>query len=179
MTIVAISARPNKAPPGDTGGEVLMRATSHPRARGGLSLVVRSSKGPNVAFNERTERAMLRTDGVWSQGPIRRRQDVWRLRAGNPAPRVPFNRQAVYRRLGGLAESTGLIGEGEDQVDGVHPTPSATPSTRRNAAHIPFIATNDAGTAVIARCVRAWQESRLDLRADARDRQRPQPPRPA
>jgi hypothetical protein len=43
----------------------------------------------------------------------------------------PFNRQAVYRLLGELAESAGLIGEGDDLVDGVHPTASATLSSRR------------------------------------------------
>jgi site-specific recombinase XerD len=90
---------------------------------GGHSLVVRGKGGKEVevALNERTERAVLRTVGARSQGPIFRRQDGRRLRAGNPAPRVPFNRQAAYRLLGELAESAGLIGDGDDQVDGVHP----------------------------------------------------------
>lgn len=90
---------------------------------GGHSLVVRGKGGKevDVALNERTERAVLRTVGARSQGPIFRRQDGRRVRAGNPAPRVPFNRQAVYRLLGELAESAGLIGEGDAQVDGVHP----------------------------------------------------------
>ena len=90
---------------------------------GGHSLVVRGKGGKEVevALNERTERAVLRAVGARSQGPIFRRQDGRRVRAGNPSPRVPFNRQAVYRLLGDLAESAGLIGDGDDQVDGVHP----------------------------------------------------------
>ena len=35
--------------------------------------------------------------------------------------RSPFNRRAVYRLLEELADSAGLVGEGDDQVDGVHP----------------------------------------------------------
>ena len=90
---------------------------------GGHSLLVRGKGGKevDVALNERTERTELRTVGARSQGPIFRRQDGRRLRAGNPAPRVPFNRQAIYRLLGDLAASAGLIGDGDDQIDGVHP----------------------------------------------------------
>ncbi|HEY1246072.1 MAG TPA: site-specific integrase, partial [Hyphomicrobiaceae bacterium] len=44
-----------------------------------------------------------------------------RVRAGAAAPRVPYNRQAVYRLLGDLAQQAGLVGEGDDQVDGLHP----------------------------------------------------------
>jgi integrase len=64
---------------------------------------------------------VLRTVGSRSQGPIFRRQDGRRLRTGSPAPRVPYNRQAVYRLLAELAQQAGLIGEGDDQVDGLHP----------------------------------------------------------
>ena len=34
---------------------------------------------------------------------------------------MPFNRQAIYRLLGGLAEHAGLVGDGDDQVEGVGP----------------------------------------------------------
>ena len=73
---------------------------------GGHSLVVRGKGGKEVevALNERTETAVLQTVGARTQGPIFRRQDGRRLRAGSPAPRVPYNRQAVYRLLAELAE---------------------------------------------------------------------------
>ena len=95
----------------------------HREPGGGHSLVVRGKGGKDVdvALNDRTERAVLKTVGARSQGPIFRRQDGRRLRAGAPAPRVPYNRQAVYRLLGELAEQAGLVGEGDDQVDGVNP----------------------------------------------------------
>ena len=90
---------------------------------GGYSLVVRGKGGKEVevALNERTERAVLKTIGTRTQGPIFRRQDGRRLRAGSPAPRVPYNRQAVYRLLGEIAEQAGLIGQDEDKVDGLNP----------------------------------------------------------
>ena len=95
----------------------------HREPGGGHSLVVRGKGGKDVdvALNDRTERAVLKTVGARSQGPIFRRQDGRRLRAGAAAPRVPYNRQAVYRLLGELAEQAGLVGEGDDQVDGVNP----------------------------------------------------------
>jgi integrase/recombinase XerD len=90
---------------------------------GGHSLVVRGKGGKEVevALNDRTERAVLQTAGARTQGPIFRRQDGRRLRAGSPAPRVPYNRQAVYRLLGELAEQAGLIGDEDGQVDGLSP----------------------------------------------------------
>jgi len=93
------------------------------REVGGHSLVVRGKGGKEVevALNERTERAVLATVGTRSSGPIFRRQDGRRLRGGSPAPLVPFNRQAIYRLLGGLAEHAGLVGDGDDQVEGVGP----------------------------------------------------------
>jgi integrase len=95
----------------------------HREPGGGHSLVVRGKGGKDVdvALNERTERAVLKTVGARTQGPIFRRQDGRRVRAGSAAPRVPYNRQAVYRLLGELAEQAGLVGEGDDQVDGVNP----------------------------------------------------------
>ena len=77
----------------------------HREPGGGHSLVVRGKGGKDVdvALNDRTERAVLKTVGARSQGPIFRRQDGRRLRAGAAAPRVPYNRQAVYRLLGELA----------------------------------------------------------------------------
>ena len=95
----------------------------HREPGGGHSLVVRGKGGKDVdvALNDRTERAILKTVGARSQGPIFRRQDGRRLRAGNAAARVPYNRQAVYRLLGELAEQAGLVGEDDDQVDGVNP----------------------------------------------------------
>ena len=95
----------------------------HREPGGGHSLVVRGKGGKDVdvALNDRTERAILKTVGARSQGPIFRRQDGRRLRAGAAAPRVPYNRQAVYRLLGELAQEAGLVGEGDDQVDGVNP----------------------------------------------------------
>ena len=79
----------------------------HREPGGGHSLVVRGKGGKDVdvALNDRTERAVLKTVGARSQGPIFRRQDGRRLRAGAAAPRVPYNRQAVYRLLGELAEA--------------------------------------------------------------------------
>ena len=79
----------------------------HREPGGGHSLVVRGKGGKDVdvALNDRTERAVLKTVGARSQGPIFRRQDGRRLRAGTAAPRVPYNRQAVYRLLGELARA--------------------------------------------------------------------------
>ena len=74
-----------------------------------------------MALNERTERTVVGTVGARSQSPLFRRQDGRRVRAGNPAPRVPLQHQAVYRLLGELAESAELTGDCSDQVDGVHP----------------------------------------------------------
>jgi integrase/recombinase XerD len=90
---------------------------------GGHSLVVRGKGGKEVevALNERTERAVLQTVGARTQGPIFRRQDGRRLRAGSPAPRVPYNRQAVYRLLGELAEQAGLVGDEDGLLDGLSP----------------------------------------------------------
>jgi site-specific recombinase XerD len=90
---------------------------------GGHSLVVRGkgAKEVEVALNERTERAVLKTIGARTQGPIFRRQDGRRLRGGSAAPLVPYNRQAVYRLLGEIAEQAGVIGDGDEQVDGVSP----------------------------------------------------------
>jgi integrase len=90
---------------------------------GGHSLVVRGKGGKEVevALNERTERAVLETAGPRSQGPLFRRRDGRHLRSGAPAPLLPFNRQAVYRLLGEVAQQAGLVGDGDDQVDGVHP----------------------------------------------------------
>jgi integrase/recombinase XerD len=90
---------------------------------GGHSLVVRGKGGKEVevALNERTERAVLQTVGARTQGPLFRRQDGRRLRAGSPAPRLPYNRQAVYRLLADLAQRAGLVGDGDDQVDGLNP----------------------------------------------------------
>jgi integrase/recombinase XerD len=90
---------------------------------GGYSLVVRGKGGKEVevALNARTERAVLQTVGARTQGPVFRRQDGRRLRGGSPAPRVPFNRQAVYRLLAEIAEEAGLIGAGDAQVDGLNP----------------------------------------------------------
>ena len=100
---------------------------------GGHSLVVRGKGGKevDVALNERTERAVLRDCWRAVAGPDLRRQDGRRVRAGNPAPRVPFNRQAVYRLLGELAESAGLIGEATTRSMASTPTASATRSSRR------------------------------------------------
>jgi integrase/recombinase XerD len=90
---------------------------------GGHSLVVRGKGGKEVevALNDRTERAVLQTVGARTQGPLFRRQDGRRLRGGSPAPRVPYNRQAVYRLLADLAQRAGLVGDGDDQVDGLNP----------------------------------------------------------
>jgi site-specific recombinase XerD len=90
---------------------------------GGHSLVVRGKGGKEVevALNERTERAVLQTIGTRAQGPLFRRQDGRRLRGGSPAPRVPYNRQAVYRLLGDIAQQAGLIGDSDDQVAGLNP----------------------------------------------------------
>jgi integrase/recombinase XerD len=90
---------------------------------GGHSLVVRGKGGKEVevALNERTERAVLQTIGARTQGPIFRRQDGRRLRSGAPAPRVAYNRQAVYRLLGELALQAGLIGDDDGQIDGISP----------------------------------------------------------
>jgi integrase/recombinase XerD len=90
---------------------------------GGHSLVVRGKGGKEVevALNERTERAVLQTIGARTQGPIFRRQDGRRLRSGAAAPRVPYNRQAVYRLLGELALQAGLIGDDDGQIDGISP----------------------------------------------------------
>ncbi len=90
---------------------------------GGHSIVVRGKGGKEVevALNDRTERAVLQTVGARTQGPIFRRQDGRRLRAGSAAPRVPYNRQAVYRLLGELAEQAGMVGDDDGQVDGLSP----------------------------------------------------------
>ncbi len=90
---------------------------------GGHSLVVRGKGGKEVevALNDRTERAVLQTIGARTQGPLFRRQDGRRLRGGSAAPRVPYNRQAVYRLLADLAQRAGLVGDGDDQVDGLNP----------------------------------------------------------
>jgi len=90
---------------------------------GGYSLNVRGKGGKDVdiPLNDRTERAVLATIGVRTTGPIFRRQDGRRLRSGSPAPFVPFNRQAVYRLLGEIAQRAGLVGDDDGQVDGVHP----------------------------------------------------------
>jgi integrase/recombinase XerD len=90
---------------------------------GGYSLRVRGKGGKevDVALNGRTEAAVLATVGARSQGPIFRRQDGRRLRAGHPAPRVAMTRQSIYRLLGELAQSAGLIGEAEGQIDGLSP----------------------------------------------------------
>jgi site-specific recombinase XerD len=95
----------------------------HREPGGGYSLTVRGKGGKevDVALNARTERAVLKAVGARSQGPIFRRQDGRRVRGGSVAPRVPYNRQAVYRLLGDLAQQAGLVGEGDDQVDGLHP----------------------------------------------------------
>ena len=63
----------------------------HREPGGGHSLVVRGKGGKDVdvALNDRTERAVLKTVGARSQGPIFRRQDGRRLRAGAPAPASP------------------------------------------------------------------------------------------
>lgn len=92
-------------------------------AGGGHSLIVRGkgNKQSAVALNSRTERAVLTTVGGRTQGPILRRQDGRRVRAGTPAPRVAFNRQAIYRLLGELADAAGLVGDEDGQVDNVHP----------------------------------------------------------
>jgi integrase/recombinase XerD len=94
-----------------------------PEPGGGHSLVVRGKGGKEVevALNERTERAVLKTIGARTQGPIFRRQDGRRLRGGSPAPRVPYNRQAVYRLLGELAEQAGVVGDKDGQVAGLSP----------------------------------------------------------
>ena len=90
---------------------------------GGHSLRIRGKGGKevDVALAERTEQAVLKTVGARSEGPLFRRQDGRRVRAGNPAPRVPYNRQAVYRVLADLATQAGLVGDEDGQVDGVHP----------------------------------------------------------
>ena len=63
----------------------------HREPGGGHSLVVRGKGGKDVdvALNDRTERAVLKTVGARSQGPIFRRQDGRRLRAGAAAPASP------------------------------------------------------------------------------------------
>ena len=93
---------------------------------GGHSLRVRGKGGKDVdvALSERTEHAVLKTVGARTQGPIFRRQDGRRLRAGT-RPRVPYNRQAVYRLLGELAGQAGIVGDDDDQVDGVPPASTA------------------------------------------------------
>jgi site-specific recombinase XerD len=90
---------------------------------GGHSLRIRGKGGKevDVALAERTEQAVLKTIGARSEGPLFRRQDGRRVRAGNAAPRVPYNRQAVYRVLAELASQAGLVGDEDGQVDGVHP----------------------------------------------------------
>jgi len=90
---------------------------------GGYSLAVRGKGGKeaDVALNERTKRAVLATVGARSQGPLFRRQDGRRIRAGTPAPRVPYNRQAIGRLLRDLAEHAGLAGDGDTQTPGLHP----------------------------------------------------------
>lgn len=135
---------------------------------GGHSLVVRGKGGKEVevALNERTERAVLTTIGARTQGPIFRRQDGRRLRSGSPAPRVPYNRQAVYRLLGELAAHAGLIGPEDDQVDGLNPHKLRhTFVTMLLDRGVPLVAVQDAArhsssdtTRLYDRARAAWRE---------------------
>jgi integrase len=89
---------------------------------GGYSLAVRGRGGEevDVALNERTGRAVLATAGERSEGPLFRRQDGRRVRAGTPAPRVPYTRQAIARLLHDLAGQAGVVGDGDGQAPGLH-----------------------------------------------------------
>ena len=135
---------------------------------GGHSLVVRGKGGKEVevALNERTERAVLKTVGARTQGPIFRRQDGRRLRAGSAAPRVPYNRQAVYRLLAELAAAAGLIGDEDGQVDGLSPHKLRhTFVTMLLDRGVPLVAVQDAArhsssdtTRLYDRARAAWRE---------------------
>jgi len=90
---------------------------------GGHSLIVRGKgvKEVTVALNARTERAVLAAVGVRPSGPLFRRQDHRRTRHGASAPWQPFNRQAVGRLVIELGKQAGLLGAGDDQLDGLYP----------------------------------------------------------
>ena len=135
---------------------------------GGHSLVVRGKGGKEVevALNERTEKAVLETIGARTQGPIFRRQDGRRLRSGSPAPRVPYNRQAVYRLLADLAGEAGIVGDDDGQVDGVSPHKLRhTFVTMLLDRGVPLVAVQDAArhsssdtTRLYDRARAAWRE---------------------
>ncbi|HET8951443.1 MAG TPA: tyrosine-type recombinase/integrase [Solirubrobacteraceae bacterium] len=135
---------------------------------GGHSLVVRGKGGKEVevALNERTERAVLQTIGARTQGPVFRRQDGRRLRSGSAAPRVPYNRQAVYRLLADLAGQAGIIGDEDGQVDGLSPHKLRhTFVTMLLDRGVPLVAVQDAArhsssdtTRLYDRARAAWRE---------------------
>jgi integrase/recombinase XerD len=134
---------------------------------GGYSLLVRGKGGKEVevALNERTERAVLKTIGARTQGPIFRRQDGRRLRGGSPAARVPYNRQAVYRLLSELAEQAGLIGQDEDKVDGLNPHRLRhTFVTMLLDRGIPLVAVQDAARHSSADTTRLYDRARAAWR---------------
>jgi integrase len=135
---------------------------------GGHSLVVRGKGGKEVevALNERTERAVLKTIGARTQGPVFRRQDGRLLRSGSAAPRVPYNRQAVYRLLAELAEQAGIVGDEDGQVDGLSPHKLRhTFVTMLLDRGVPLVAVQDAArhsssdtTRLYDRARAAWRE---------------------
>lgn len=135
---------------------------------GGHSLVVRGKGGKEVevALNGRTEKAVLETIGARNQGPIFRRQDGRRLRSGSPAPRVPYNRQAVYRLLADVAAQAGIIGDEDGQVDGLSPHKLRhTFVTMLLDRGVPLVAVQDAArhsssdtTRLYDRARAAWRE---------------------
>ena len=113
-----------------------------------------------------TERAVLQTIGARTQGPVFRRQDGRRLRAGSPAPRVPYNRQAVYRLLAELAGHAGLVGDEDGQVEGLSPHKLRhTFVTMLLDRGVPLVAVQDAArhsssdtTRLYDRARAAWRE---------------------
>jgi site-specific recombinase XerD len=135
---------------------------------GGHSLVVRGKGGKEVevALNGRTEKAVLATIGARTQGPIFRRQDGRRLRSGSPAPRVPYNRQAVYRLLADLAAEAGIVGDDDGLLDGLSPHKLRhTFVTMLLDRGVPLVAVQDAArhsssdtTRLYDRARAAWRE---------------------
>jgi integrase/recombinase XerC len=149
-----------------------LRRESH----GGHSLAVRGkgAKEVDVALNERTKCAVLATVGARSQGPLFRRQNGRRLRAGTPAPRVPYNRQAIGRLLRDLADRAGLPGDADIRTAGPHPhNLRHTFVTLLSDRGVPLVAARDAArhassdkTRLYDRARAAWREHpthRLDF----------------
>ena len=88
------------------------------------------------------------------------------MRAGSPAPRVPYNRQAVYRLLAELAGQAGLVGDEDGQVEGLSPHKLRhTFVTMLLDRGVPLVAVQDAArhsssdtTRLYDRARAAWRE---------------------